>query len=270
MGGLVATFVSSSITVVVKKRLKSARVSRLLRLIQKICLMLTKALKTCSRQMSTVAKNALKSSTAVAFDVDSTVTTGEGLDDLAEFCGAGDAVRELTNQAMGGSMPFEVALAKRLELVKPTEAQVNEFLKTEPPQLTPGIAKLIEELHKKNKEVYLVSGGFRQLIYPVADMVGVSHDHVYANNLLFNEDGSYAGFDDKELTAWSGGKSRVMEKLQSLHGDPLVMVGDGATDVEARPPATAVIGFGGNVVRDAVVRDADWFVYDFDAMINEL
>ena len=50
--------------------------------------------------MSTVAKNALKSSTAVAFDVDSTVTTGEGLDDLAEFCGAGDAVRELTNQAI--------------------------------------------------------------------------------------------------------------------------------------------------------------------------
>ena len=40
------------------------------------------------------------------------------------------------------------------------------------------------------------------------------------------------------------------------------------TDVEARPPATAVIGFGGNVERESVVRDADWFVYDFDKMVE--
>ena len=229
--------------------------------------MLTKLL---TRSMSTKAAHALKTSTCVAFDVDSTVTMGEGLDDLAEFCGKGAEVAALTNQAMGGSMPFEVALTKRLEIVKPSLTQVNAFLEKEPAQLTSGIVELIAELHSKNKQVYLVSGGFRQLIYPVADLVGVPHDHVYANNLLFNDDGSYAGFDDSELTAWSGGKSRVMEQLQTLHGDPLIMVGDGATDVEARPPATAVIGFGGNVVRDSVVRDADWFVYDFDEMMAAL
>tara|TARA_B110000091_G_C13632996_1_gene397933 strand:+ start:119 stop:814 length:696 start_codon:yes stop_codon:yes gene_type:complete len=229
-------------------------------------------LRLAKRSMSTIAaaQKALKTSTCVAFDVDSTVTMGEGLDDLAEFCGKGEEVAALTNQAMGGSMPFEVALAKRLDIVKPSLAQVTEFLATEPPVLTTGIAELIAELHRKNKKVYLVSGGFRQLIYPVADMVGVSHEHVYANNLLFNEDGSYAGFDDTELTAWSGGKARVMEELQKAHGDPIVMVGDGATDVEARPPATAVIGFGGNVERESVVRDADWFVYDFDKMVEAL
>ena len=45
--------------------------------------------------------------------------------------------------------------------------------------------------------------------------VGVDHENVFANNLLFHEDGTYAGFDDKELTAWSGGKSRVMQHLQA-------------------------------------------------------
>ena len=129
---------------------------------------------------------------------------------------------------------------------------------------------LIAQLHSLDKQVYLVSGGFRQLIYPVADLVGVDHKHVFANNLLFDEDGTYAGFDDKELTAWSGGKSRVMQHLQGVHGDPLVMVGDGATDVEARPPATAVVGFGKNVVRESVLRDADWFVYDFKEMMEVL
>ena len=67
-------------------------------------------------------------------------------------------------------------------------------------------------------------GRFRQLIYPVADLVGVAHDREYANNLLFDDaaGGAYAGFDDQELTAWSGGKARVMAHLQGVHGDPLV------------------------------------------------
>ena len=237
-------------------------------MLQQLCR--SQNIRTMSTTTIQAAQSALKTSTAVAFDVDSTVTKGEGLDDLAEFCGKGEEIAALTNQAMGGSMPFDVALSKRLAILQPSLSQVDEFLAKEPPILTPGIIELVAKLHDSNKKVYLVSGGFRQLIYPVADMVGISHDCVYANNLLFNEDGSYAGFDDKELTAWAGGKSRVMEELQQMHGDPLIMVGDGATDVEARPPATAVIGFGGNVVRESVLSDADWFVCDFNDMMVAL
>ena len=226
--------------------------------------------KAMSSSSSAAAQEALRRATAVCFDVDSTVTIDEGLDELADFCGVGAAVAELTNQAMGGSKPFEVALAERLDLVRPDRAKVEAFLAAHPPRLTDGVADLIAQLHSLDKQVYLVSGGFRQLIYPVADLVGVDHGHVYANNLLFDDSGAYAGFDDTELTAWSGGKSRVMQHLQGVHGDPLVMVGDGATDVEARPPATAVIGFGKNVVRESVLRDADWFVYDFKEMMNAL
>ena len=55
-------------------------------------------------------------------------------------------------------------------------------------------------------------------------------------------------------------------------GRPLVMVGDGMTDVEARCDggADVVIGFGGNVVREAVVRAADVFVMDFNEIIDAL
>lgn len=48
------------------------------------------------------------------------------------------------------------------------------------------------------------------------------------------------------------------------------MVGDGATDAEAMPPADAFIGFGGNQIRDAVQKLSDWYVYDFDTLINYL
>lgn len=46
------------------------------------------------------------------------------------------------------------------------------------------------------------------------------------------------------------------------------MVGDGVTDMEARPPAAIFIGFGGNVVREKVKAGADWFVTDFQELIE--
>jgi len=48
------------------------------------------------------------------------------------------------------------------------------------------------------------------------------------------------------------------------------MVGDGATDMQARPPADAFIGYGGIVVREPVRRGADWFVTHFDELLREL
>ncbi|KAF4356980.1 hypothetical protein F8388_015956 [Cannabis sativa] len=46
-----------------------------------------------------------RNANAVCFDVDSTVCVDEGIDELAEFCGAGKAVAEWTARAMSGSVP---------------------------------------------------------------------------------------------------------------------------------------------------------------------
>lgn len=37
--------------------------------------------------------------------------------------------------------------------------------------------------------VYLVSGGFSQLIEPIAEALNIPKDNIYANCLLFNEKG---------------------------------------------------------------------------------
>ena len=75
-----------------------------------------------------------KSADAVCFDVDSTVCLDEGIDELAEFCGAGKAVAEWTARAMSGSVPFEDALAARLSLFNPSLSQVQDFLEKKPPR----------------------------------------------------------------------------------------------------------------------------------------
>jgi phosphoserine phosphatase len=49
----------------------------------------------------------------------------------------------------------------------------------------------------------------------------------------------------------------------------MLMAGDGATDLQAKPPAAAVVGFGGVAVREKVqALLADWFVPDFDDLIS--
>jgi phosphoserine phosphatase len=58
-----------------------------------------------------------------------------------------------------------------------------------------------------------------------------------------------------------------LTQIESQKGyKTMVMVGDGATDAQAKPPAKAFIGFGGVVERDAVKQKADWFVSDFADM----
>ncbi|KAJ0890139.1 putative phosphoserine phosphatase [Helianthus annuus] len=213
---------------------------------------------------------------AVCFDVDSTVCVDEGIDELAEFCGAGKAVAEWTARAMGGSVPFEEALAARLDLFKPSLSTVQDFLEKRPQGmllLSPGIMELVQKLKESGKTVYLISGGFRQMINPVASILGVPTENIFANQLLFNDSGEFTGFDVNEPTSRSGGKPTAVELIRKVHGyKTVVMIGDGATDLEARRPGCAdlFICYGGIQLREAVSAKADWLAYNFKDLINSL
>jgi phosphoserine phosphatase len=85
------------------------------------------------------AKKIIQSADIVCFDVDSTVIREEGIDELAEFCGKGEEVSNLTKEAMGGAMTFQEALRRRLDIIKPTQTQIREFLAQKPSTLSPRI-----------------------------------------------------------------------------------------------------------------------------------
>ncbi|XP_010459495.1 PREDICTED: phosphoserine phosphatase, chloroplastic-like [Camelina sativa] len=210
---------------------------------------------------------------AVCFDVDSTVCVDEGIDELAEFCGAGKAVAEWTARAMGGSVPFEEALAARLSLFKPSLSKVEEYLEKRPPRLSPGIEELVKKLRANNIDVYLISGGFRQMINPVASILGIPRENIFANNLLFGNSGEFLGFDENEPTSRSGGKAKAVEQIRKgrLY-KTMAMIGDGATDLEARKPGGAdlFICYAGVQLREAVAAKADWLIFKFETLINSL
>lgn len=205
----------------------------------------------------------------VCFDVDSTVCTEEAIDELAKFQQVGTLVEAITRNAMGGSMGFRTALQTRLDIIQPTVSCLDRFLVDHPSELTDGVSTLIDLLHERHVPVYLITGGFHSIVDPVAVQLSIPLDNVFANRLLFNADGTYAGFDEDEMTSDSGGKGRVVEHLKrKFNYERLIMIGDGATDMEAN--ADGFIGFGGNIVRETVRDSAPWFVKSFYELIDEL
>jgi phosphoserine phosphatase len=172
---------------------------------------------------------------------------------------------------MGGNMSFREALRNRLSIIRPSLQVVHEFNKTQVSHLTPKIDDLVQLLHRRKVPVYLVSGGFRLVINPVADILNISRENVFANTLLFDQNGKYTGFDEEEMTSESGGKGRVIEHLKKQFSyKNVIMIGDGATDLESCPPADGFIGFGGNVTREKVKQNSDWFVHSFAELIDHL
>ncbi|KAJ3657423.1 hypothetical protein Zmor_009226 [Zophobas morio] len=221
--------------------------------------------------MSAEVQKILKQADAVCFDVDSTVIQEEGIDELAKFCNKGEEVAALTAKAMSGSMTFQESLKVRLGIIQPTLTQIRDFVKIKPPTLTPGVKKLINLLHSRNVPVFLISGGFKSIIAPIAAQLNIPVDHIFANRLKFYYTGEYAGFDENEPTSRTGGKAVVIEFLKTQYNyQKVVLIGDGATDLEAAPPADAFIGYGGNVIRPIVQAKAKWFVTDFNEIIDVL
>src|SRR5689334_13073539 len=96
---------------------------------------------------------------AVIFDCDGTLSSIEGIDELAKNNGAADIVQRLTADAMGKSGINPDLYAKRLALVKPTYAEVMALGQQYIDHSVPDINELILLFKRQNKSVYIVSAG---------------------------------------------------------------------------------------------------------------
>ena len=202
-------------------------------------------------------------------DCDSTLSSIEGIDELGRLRGPATfkAVEDMTNAAMNGGTPMEAIFAKRLDIIKPTAAELAaigaQYIATVEPTAVASLAKL----RAAGWRIAIVSGGFTQAIRPLADFLGI--DRVEAVTLKFHADGSYAGFDDSCPTCKTKGKNVVARRLRAEHqATHVVMVGDGASDLEVKGDADVVVGFGRYVQRPKVVAGADQFVRSLEELVG--
>jgi phosphoserine phosphatase len=197
----------------------------------------------------------------ICFDCDSTLSSVEGIDELARLRGPEifASVEKLTDDAMNGLIRIEDIFKLRLEAIRPTSGDAAgvgaRYLAT----IEPTAKATVDAMKAKGWTCVIISGGFRQAIRPLADHLGI--DRIEAVDLFFNPDGSYRGFDEAYPSTRSGGKVDIIAKLRSeFSPEKVVMIGDGVSDLETQPVVDLFIGFGGYTARERVKREAKAFV----------
>ena len=205
----------------------------------------------------------------VAFDVDSTLSSIEGIDWLAGRKGAdvAERVAKLTAAAMTGDIALELVYGVRLSTVAPTRDDVAALARAYCTELAPGAKRCLAALRQNGVRVLIVSGGLRQAILEVAQELGVADSDVYGVPLAFSGD-AYAGYDATSPLTQSAGKSELLASLAPTLPRPILHVGDGVTDAATRDVVDGFAAYTGFVTRDGVVARADFVVASFDALLD--
>jgi phosphoserine phosphatase len=216
-------------------------------------------------------------SNIVIFDCDSTLSTIEGIDELARMSGQEASVAQLTKRAMEGDVPLESVYGHRLITVNPTQEQVRAIAKHYRETVVPDAKEVIEALQTLGTEVFIVSGG---LIEPVRDFgvwLGVSRDHVFAVNMEYdqlagkwwrywdlpggdNPRANYLAIEPNPLTGTLG-KNQVISQIRSQYPGRVLMIGDGLSDLEAAVDVDLFVGFGGAVFRQRIADESPVYIH---------
>jgi phosphoserine phosphatase len=186
----------------------------------------------------------------IVMDVDSTLIQDEVIDLLAGRAGCAAEVAKVTAAAMAGELDFTASLRERVSLLaglaEPVLDEVRAGLR-----LTAGARTLIGTLTGLGYKSGIVSGGFTQVISPLAAELGI--DYVAANELEI-AGGKLTGRLCGPVIDRSG-KADALRRFAAEAGVPLsqtVAVGDGANDLDMIAAAGLGVAFNAKpVVRDA-------------------
>lgn len=177
----------------------------------------------------------------IVFDVDSTLIQGEVIEMLAERAGAGEAVAAITEAAMRGEIDFAESLHQRVATLAGLPAEVLDEV-ADLVQLTPGARTTIRTLRRLGFHCGVVSGGFRQVIDPLAHELML--DFVAANELEV-VDGRLTGRVVGPIVDRAG-KAKALRDFANQAGVPMeqtVAVGDGANDIDMLNAAGLGVAF---------------------------
>ncbi|WP_454932582.1 phosphoserine phosphatase SerB [Actinomyces oricola] len=166
----------------------------------------------------------------LVMDVDSTLIEQEVIELLAERAGIRERVAAVTARAMRGELDFAASLRERVATLAGVPVSVFAEVLAEI-RLTPGAVELIDALHGRGCRVGVVSGGFEEVVVPLAERLGI--DHIAANRLECSH-GALTGkvrgrIVDRQV------KERCLRAWARANGVPMdrtIAVGDGANDLD--------------------------------------
>jgi phosphoserine phosphatase len=185
----------------------------------------------------------------VVLDVDSTLIQDEAIELLAAAAGRAEEVAAVTERAMRGEIDFAESLHERVSTLAGLGTDVLRDVRDRV-RLTPGARTLVRTLRRLGFTLALVSGGFHEIVDPLAEGLGIRH--VRANRLEVAE-GRLTGRISGRVMDRAGKAEALCEfaAAEDLPLDRTVAVGDGANDLDM----LAVAGLGIAFNAKPVVRE---------------
>ena len=191
----------------------------------------------------------------VVLDVDSTLIENEVIELLADVAGSRELVQAVTERAMRGELDFAESLRERVATLAGIPATAFELVRAQV-RVTDGVPDLISAVHAAGGTVAVVSGGFHEILDPLAEQLGLD---AWKANRLEIADGVLTGkvegaiIDAQAkadwLTTWAteGG----------FEWEETVAIGDGANDLKMMAIAGTSIAFDAKPV---VAEQADYSI----------
>jgi phosphoserine phosphatase len=163
-------------------------------------------------------------------DMDSTIVTGETLDELADFAGLKDLIAAITARAMNGELDFKSALRQRVAMLRglPVDALEQTWQRV---RLTAGARELVATMRAHGAYTALVSGGFTFFTGRVAALAGFD---MHRSNVLLDDGAALTGRVAEPILDRDA-KLDTLTRLAAERGLPIsatLAVGDGANDLD--------------------------------------
>lgn len=208
-------------------------------------------------------------------DFDSTFTQVEALDILGEISLAKDPAREeklqaitdITDKGMDGSITFRESLEQRLEILNANKSQITDLIAVLKKKVSKSFDRNKEFLLENAHDIFIISNGFKDFIIPIVADFGIQKENVFANDFIYDEQGNIVDFNRENPLSKNNGKAETIRRV-NLEGD-IYVIGDGYTDYEIKASGLAnkFYAFTENVSRARVTKEADHIAPSLDEIL---
>ncbi len=215
---------------------------------------------------------------AIILDFDSTIIQEESLDELARISLENhpekterlEEISSLTHLGMEGKLGFGESLSQRLALLNVNRFHIKIAVENLKYKLTLSFERNRDFFQYYRDKIYVFSGGFREIIFPILEGYLIKKTHIYANDFIYEKNGKVLGVDPANPLSRSGGKSEQLNRL-ALGGE-IHIIGDGYNDYLLKESVVTgtFFAFTENVSRPEVCRRADKVISSFDEYISLL